>query len=72
MELWDIEWIQADSTFLEQSQGLDRDSAERQARQWVKARPGSRVYCYRRRGESRVLVHVWTETWPEAISRSAP
>lgn len=58
MHLWDIEWIDADSTPLEQQRHLDRETAEHQAQRWLREKPGSRIYLYRRRGEISVLVQV--------------
>jgi hypothetical protein len=67
MDVWDIEWIDADGTPLKQSDGtplkhqdgLDREAAEQQARHWAQDKPGSRVYLYRRRGNTSVLIKVW-------------
>ena len=59
MNHWDIEWIDADGTPLEQQQHLNREDAELQAQRWLTTKPGSRVYLYRRRGETSVLIQVW-------------
>ena len=61
MHQWDIEWIDASGTPLEQLYELDREAAEHQAHHWLKTTPGSRVYLYRRRGEVSVLIQVWNE-----------
>jgi hypothetical protein len=60
MELWDIEWFAGDGGVLEAQYGLDRVSAERQARTWLKDTPRSQVFLYRRRGERSVLVQILT------------
>lgn len=58
MDLWDVEWIDADGTPLAQHRQLHEEVAHLQAQRWLKAKPGSRVYRYRRRGETSVLVQV--------------
>jgi hypothetical protein len=60
MDLWDIEWFSGDGRLLESQYGLDRESADRQARSWLQDTPGSRVFLYRRRGERSVLVRILT------------
>lgn len=58
--LWDIEWIDDNGTPLEQQRHLTEETARLQAQRWLKSQPGSRVYLYRRRGETSVLVQVLT------------
>ena len=60
--LWDVEWIDADGTPLEQQRHLPEETAHLQAQRWLKSQPGSRVYVYRRRGETSVLVQVLTRS----------
>jgi hypothetical protein len=62
--LWDVEWIDVDGTPLKQKQQFTEDSAHRQAQRWLKAKPGSRVYLYRRHGETSVLIQVLTAEPP--------
>jgi hypothetical protein len=61
MVLWDLEWVDADGTRLHQRQGLNRETAEQHAQHWLKVKPGSRVYLYRHRGKTRVLVQIFAE-----------
>ena len=56
--LWDIEWIDAEGASMEQQYGLNRESAEDQVQRWLDELPGSRVYLYRRRGETSVLIQI--------------
>ena len=62
MVLWDIEWIDADGTAVTQQYQLTRLAADHQAQQWLAEKQGSRVYLYRRRGETSVLVQIVAET----------
>jgi hypothetical protein len=57
--IWDVEWFDANGTPLEQRQGLERETAEHQAQHWLKAKPRSRVYLYRRHGETSVLMQIF-------------
>lgn len=58
MVLWDIEWIDDDGTPLEQQRHLTREAAEDHVQRWLKKKPKSRVYLYRRHGETSLLVQV--------------
>ena len=62
MVLWDIEWIDADGTAVTQQYDLTRQAADHQAQQWLEKKPHSRVYLYRRRGATSVLVQIVAET----------
>lgn len=64
MVFWDVEWIDADGTALAQQQQLTEEVAYLQAHRWLQDKPGSRVYLYRRRGETSVLVKVLTADTP--------
>lgn len=64
MVLWDVEWIDTDGTPLAQQGQLTEEAARLQAQRWLKDKPRSRVYLYRRRGETSVLVQVLTADIP--------
>lgn len=60
MALWDVEWIDADGTPLEQQRRLSAEEARLRAQDWLEDTPGSRVYLYQHRGTTSVLMQVLT------------
>jgi hypothetical protein len=70
MDLWDVEWIDADGTSLAHHRQLTEEAAYLQAHRWLQDHPGSRVYRYRRRGETSVLVQVLTADVSDCPTRT--